>query len=138
MKFFGQAKDGGIDNLLRAYVSRPSNPHQKCTDFDPDRANAYIERSLTGASRLHYEEHLSTCAACRKNVVALVRLAEAETPASGAPAREVPRFTLLSGAKRMFGALSQPQWAMVAAAVIVAAICQRTGSKRRRPCQSCG
>ena len=122
MKFFGQAKDGGIDNLLRAYVSRPSNPHQKCTDFDPDRANAYIERSLTGASRFHYEEHLSECAACRKNVVALVRLAEAETAASGAPAREVPRFTLLSGVKQMFGALSQPQWAMVAAAVIVAAI----------------
>ena len=122
MKFFGQAKDGVIDNLLRAYVSRPSNPHQKCTDFDPDRANAYIERSLTGASRLHYEEHLSECAACRKNVVALVRLAEAETPASVAPAREVPRFTLLSGAKQMFGALSQPQWAMVAAAIIVAAI----------------
>jgi len=122
MKFFGQAKDGVIDNLLRAYVSRPSNPHQKCTDFDPDQANAYIERSLTGASRFHYEEHLSECSACRKNVVALVRLAEAETPASGAPAREVPRFTLLSGAKQMFGALSQPQWAMVAAAVIVAAI----------------
>jgi hypothetical protein len=122
MKFFGQAKDGGIDDLLRAFVSRPSNPHQKCTDFDPDRANAYIERSLTGASRFHYEEHLSECAACRKNVVALVRLAEAEILASGAPAREVPRFTLLSGAKQMFGALSQPQWAMVAAAVIVAAI----------------
>ncbi|HTF37620.1 MAG TPA: zf-HC2 domain-containing protein [Blastocatellia bacterium] len=122
MKFFGQAKDGVIDNLLRAYVSRPSNPHQKCTDFDPDQANAYIERSLTGASRFHYEEHLSECAACRKNVVALVRLAEAETPTSVAPARGVPRFTLLSGAKQMFGALSQPQWAMVAAAVIVAAI----------------
>jgi hypothetical protein len=122
MKFFGQAKDGVIDNLLRAYVSRPTNPHQMCPDFDPDRANAYIERRLTGASRFHYEEHLSECAACRKNVVALVRLAEADTPGSGAPAREVPRFTLLSGAKRMFGALSQPQWAMVAAAIIVAAI----------------
>ncbi len=122
MKFFGQAKDGVIDNLLRAYVSRPTNPRQMCPDFDPDRANAYIERSLTGASRFHYEEHLSECAACRKNVVALVRLAEAESPASGATAREMPRFTLLSGAKQMFGALSQPQWAMVAAAVIVAAI----------------
>src|SRR6266567_4532617 len=122
MKFFGQAKDGGIDNLLRAYVSRPSNPHQKCIDFDPDRANAYIERSLTGASRLHYEKHLSECAACRKNVVALVRLAEADTLSSAVPAREVPRFTLLSAVKQMFGALSQPQWAMVAAAVIVAAI----------------
>jgi hypothetical protein len=122
MKFFGQAKDGVIDNLLRAYVSRPTNPRQMCPEFDPDRANAYIERSLTGALRFHYEKHLSECAACRKNVVALVRLAEAETPASGAPAREVPRFTSLSGAKQMFGALSQPQWAMVAAAVIVAAI----------------
>jgi len=122
MKFFGQTKDGVIDNLLRAYVSRPSNPYQACPDFDPDRASGYIERTLTGASRLHYEEHLSECAACRTNVVALVRLAEADTLSSVVPAREVARSTWLSGAKQMFGALSQPQWAMAAAAVIVLAI----------------
>jgi hypothetical protein len=122
MKFFGQTKDGVIDNLLRAYVSRPGNPHQACPDFDPDRASAYIERTLTGASRLHYEVHLSECGACRKNVVALVRLAEADTVAPRSPAREVARSTWFSGAKRMFGVLSQPQWAMAAAAVIVLAI----------------
>lgn len=122
MKFLGQTKDGGIDNLLRAYVSRPSNPQQVCPDFDPDQANAYIERTLTGASRLRYEAHLSQCAACRKNVVALVRLAEADTVARLSQAREVARSTWFSGVKQMFGALSQPQWAMAAAAVIVLAI----------------
>ena len=122
MKFFGQTRDGVIDNLLRAYVSRPSNIHQKCPDFDPDQANAYIEKSLTGPSRLRYEAHLSECAACRKNVVALVRLAEADRSAFGVPAREASRSTWLSTVRQMFGALSQPQWAMAAAAVIVLAI----------------
>ena len=122
MKFFGQTRDGVIDNLLRAYVSRPSNIHQKCPDFDPDQANAYIERSLTDPSRLRYEAHLSECAACRKNVVALVRLAEADRSASAVPAREVSRSTWLTTVRQMFGAMSQPQWAMAAAAVIVLAI----------------
>ena len=122
MKFPGQTKDGVIDNLLRAYVSRPSNPHQACPDFDPDQANAYIERSLMGASRSRYEQHLSECATCRKNVVALARLAEADTTASGSPASEMPRSRWFDAASRVFGAMSQPQWAMAAAAVIVLAI----------------
>jgi len=122
MKQFGQTKDGVIDNLLRTYVSRPSNPHQVCPEFDADRANAYIERALTGASRLHYEEHLSACAACRKNVVALVRLAEADAVTTWSPAREAARSTWLSGVKQAFRTMSQPQWAMAAAAVIVLAI----------------
>ena len=120
MKHFGQTKDGVIDNLLRAYVSRPSNLHQVCPDFDPDRASAYIERALTGASRLHYEEHLSACAACRKNVVALARLAEPGTVAT--PARDAARSTWFDGVKQAFRTMSQPQWAMAAAAVIVLAI----------------
>lgn len=122
MKFLGQTRDGVIDNLLRAYVSRPSNPHQACPDFDPDRANAYIEQALTGASRLHYEKHLSECAACRKSVVALVRLAGADTVAHLSPAREVVRSTWLTRVKQALGAISQPQWAMAAAAVIVFAV----------------
>jgi len=93
-----------------------------CPDFDPDQANAYVERSLTGASRSQFEAHLSDCAACRKGVVALLRMAEADTLTAPVPARESSRSTWLSGAKRMFGALSQPQWAMAAAAVIVLAI----------------
>jgi hypothetical protein len=122
MKFFGQIKDGVIDSLLRAYVSRPTSPHQACPDFDPDRASAYIERSLPGASRLQYEGHLSECAACRKNVVALVRLAEADSVGALSPAREVARSTWFSEVKQAFRAMSQPQWAMAAAAVIVLAI----------------
>ncbi len=122
MKFPGQTKDGVIDNLLRAYVSRPSNPHQGCTDFDPDRANSYIERSLVGVSRSRYEEHLSVCAACRKNVAALMRLADADRVASGSPAREISKPTWLEGGRRIFGAMSQPRWAMAATAVIVLAV----------------
>lgn len=120
MKFPGQTKDGVIDNLLRAYVSRPSNPRQACPDFDPDQANSYIEHNLTGASRARYEQHLSECAPCRKNVVALVRLAEAEGLISGSP--ELSRSGWFDSARRVFGAMSQPQWAMAAAAVIVLAI----------------
>lgn len=122
MKLFGQTKDGAIDTLLRAYVSRPRNPHQACQEFDPDRANAYIERSLTSVSRLHYEAHLSECAACRKNVVALARLADADTLTSVVPAREATRSTWFPGVKQIFGAMSQPQWAMAATAVIVLAV----------------
>jgi Putative zinc-finger len=122
MKFSGQTRDGVIDNLLRAYVSRPSNPHQGCPDFDPDRASAYIERALTGAARLQYEKHLSDCPACRKNVVALVRLAQADDVAIQYPAPETARSTWLSRVKRAFGVMSQPKWAMAAAAVIVLAI----------------
>lgn len=119
MKFPGQTKDGAIDNLLRAYVSRPSNPHQVCPDFDPDRASAYIERRLPSTVRLQYESHLSRCAACRKSIVALMRMSEAD---SLAPARQVSQPTWRSGVRQMFGALSQPQWAMAATAVIVLAV----------------
>jgi len=122
MKFSRQTKDGAIDNLLRAYVSRPSNPNQVCPDFDADRANAYIERGLTGAVRLQYEAHLSECAGCRKSVVALLRMAEADSLSTVTFARQEPKITRLSRLKEMFGALSQPQWAMAAAAVIVFAV----------------
>jgi hypothetical protein len=122
MKSFGQTNDGAVEKLIRAYVSRPGNPHQACPEFDPDRANAYIERSLTGSSRAQYEAHLYECGACRKGVVALVRMAEADAVISVVPGREAARSTWFSGVSRMFGALSQPQWAMAAAAVIVLAI----------------
>jgi len=118
MKFRGQSKDGVLESLLRAYVSRPSNPHKACTEFDPDQANAYIERRLTGSLRSQYELHLSECTGCRRNVVALMRFAQADVPA-GIPAREVPQSTWFASIKRSFGTLSRPQWALATAAVIV-------------------
>jgi putative zinc finger protein len=120
MKPFSKTKDGVTDSLLRAYVSRPGNPSQACSEFDPDLANAYIERRLPSGSRSRYEHHLSECGACRKNVVALVRLAD--TSASVSPARDRDHATWLSGARKLFGAMSRPQWAMATAAVLVLVI----------------
>ena len=120
MKPIAKTKDGVIDNLLRAYVSRPGNPVQTCPEFDPDLANAYIEGSLPSDSRSRYEHHLSECGACRKNVVALVRLAD--TPAWVVPARDLDRATWLSGVRKVFGAMSKPQWAMATVAALVLAI----------------
>jgi len=124
MKSSAQTKDGAIDNLLRAYVSRPSNPQQVCPDFDADQANAYIESGLTGSSRTRYEQHLSQCPPCRKSVVALMRLSEADRPAAVSAVREPVGAggSWLDGVRRMLGALAQPRWAMAAAAIIVAAI----------------
>ncbi|MFY9572864.1 MAG: hypothetical protein WAV20_15795 [Blastocatellia bacterium] len=122
MKHFGKSEDRAIATLLRARVSRPSNPLQACLEFDPDLANAYIERSLPEAVRSRYEGHLSECAACRSNVVGLTRLAQSDVSSSISPAIRQPRPTLFAGAKQMLGTLSPPQWAMAAVAVIVLAI----------------
>lgn len=122
MKPFGKTEDGVMDSLLRAYVSRPTNPRQVCPDFDPDLANAYLERGLTTASRSRFEEHLSECATCRKNVVALMRFAEADRQVSVSAASGEARAPWFSGAARVFGALTRPQWAMAAVAVLVLAV----------------
>jgi hypothetical protein len=119
MKLLGKNRNGtaggAIDSLLRAYVSRPGN--RECSEFDADLANAYIERNLIPASRSRYEQHLSECAACRKNVVGLSRLVEPEArPVISARADKRP------AGKRVFGVTSWARWATAAAAVIVIAI----------------
>jgi hypothetical protein len=121
MKPSGKIKDRAIGNLLRAQISKPSNPHQSCTQFDPDLANAYVERKMTGPSRAGYEIHLSECAPCRQTVVALARLAAEERgPISASEASN--RMSWLSSVEAMVRGLSAPQWAMAAAAVVVFAI----------------
>lgn len=119
MKLLGKNRDGSregsIDSLLRAYVSRPSN--RECSEFDADLANAYIERSLTPTLRSRYEQHLSECTPCRKNVISLSRLVEPESR----PSISVRADSRLD-AKRIFGVTSWPRWAMATAAVIVLAI----------------
>jgi hypothetical protein len=122
MKFTGQtSKDGVLDNLLRAYVSRPSNRHKSCTEFDTDQANAYIERRLTGSMRSQYEQHLSGCTGCRKNVIGLMRLAETDAMAT-VPARKVSQSTWFENIQQAFGVLARPQWALAAAAIVVLGI----------------
>src|SRR2546421_12694335 len=99
----GTNKAGAIDSLLRAYVSRPTN--RVCSEFDPDLASAYVERRLPDAARSRYEQHLCECPPCRKNVIALSRLAEPELRASSARAVSGPRRT------QVFGLASWPRWA---------------------------
>lgn len=114
MKLFGKTKDGVFDDLLRAYVSRPKGVRPACSDFDPDLANAYVERGLSGILRSRYEEHLAECAPCRKSVVVLSRLAAVEASPTASGTHPEARPGLLFAVRQWLGALSAPQWGMVA------------------------
>jgi hypothetical protein len=124
MKEIRKTEDGAIDNLLRAYAARGGGP-QNCPEFDPDLANAYIEHKLQASERSRYEVHLSACGACRRAVVALARMSEADAPAYQ-PQPVIPtadaRPGWLAGIKRAFGSMSAPQWAMAAAALFILAV----------------
>jgi hypothetical protein len=123
MKMFWKTEDRAFDKLLSAGRAQQSDPLQLCREFDPDLANAYIEHSLTTTEIGRYEQHLSACAHCRRSVVALSRMAAADTIFSGA---EVKSLALAgesrTSVKGWFGTLSTPQWAMAAAAVLLIAI----------------
>src|SRR5215216_3825415 len=111
MKMFWKTEDGAIDNLLRAHAARAAGgPPPLCREFDPDLANAFIERSLTASERGRYEQHLSLCASCRKSVVALARMAASDTvfsdQAKSLPVMQVPEPRW----KTLLGAMSRPQW----------------------------
>ena len=121
MKQSGKIKDRAIGNLLRAQISKPSNPHQACKEFDPDLANAYVERKMTGPSRAGYETHLSECTPCRQTVVALARFAAAESATISAQVVS-GRASWLASLEGLVRGLSAPQWAIAAVAVIVFAI----------------
>jgi len=120
---FWKTEDRAIDKLLGAQRMRQDDPAQICREFDPDLANAYIEHSLTTTETTGYEQHLSACGHCRKNVVALARMAAADPAFSPIEAKS---FALAgearTGIKRWFGVMSAPQWAVAAAAVLVIAI----------------
>src|SRR5262249_41864617 len=72
------------DVLLRNYVKQQRQPDSICREFDPDIANAYLERVLTELETARYESHLSDCGFCRKSIVALAQLAEVEVPLADA------------------------------------------------------
>src|SRR5205085_3068850 len=68
-----------------------------------------------------YEQHLAACSPCRKSIVALTRMAQADVVAARTDTA-VGRTQGESWAQRWLGALTPPQWAMAAAAAIVLAI----------------
>ena len=129
---FPKMQDHTIDRLLRAQSGGSGKELQLCQEFDADLANAYVERSLTSAETARYEQHLAACSPCRKTIVALTRMARtdgvtAPVDAAVRQAQDVPR------ARRWFGALTAPQWAMAATAVIALAIALPLALSHRSP-----
>src|SRR6185369_17907678 len=121
MKMFPKTQDHTIDRLLRAQGGKSGKDSPHCREFDADLANAYVERSLTASETARYEQHLAACSPCRKSIIALTRLAQADQVAvrTDTAVGQAPGESRL---KRWLGALTPPQWAMAATAAIVLAI----------------
>lgn len=62
-----------FDALLKAHVKQQANV-VVCAQFDPDSATAYLEQAMSQAALATFEEHLSTCAVCRRHLLELSRL----------------------------------------------------------------
>ncbi len=141
MEKSGKIEDGVMDNLLQGFIKRQMQPDSTCEAFDPDLASAYLERVMTEREQSHYESHLSECAPCRKNVIALARLVEAEVTevsvaavAAGVPASlneataEANHFASeekahwLGKLKGWFGLLATPRFALAATAALALAV----------------
>jgi hypothetical protein len=121
MKMFPKMQDDTIDRLLRAQGGAAAKGLPPCREFDADLASAYVERSLKESERASYESHLAACSPCRKTIIALTRMAASDPVAAPAIAAAV-QARGASGIRQWLGALTVPQWAMAAAAVMVLAI----------------
>jgi hypothetical protein len=125
MKTFWKTENRQIDNLLRARRGEESAAEALCREFDPDLANAYIERCLLPAEQARYERHISLCSSCRKSTVALARMAQAEAGSSVAISGAVSGNSgagLLAPLKGFFIGLARPQVALAVVAVIALAV----------------
>lgn len=120
---FSKTEDGEIDNLLRAHAGARSQKVPTCCEFDPDLANAFVERRLNSVERARYERHLADCSPCRKNTVLLARMADAEAApvaAGFAAATAAPAATgVRTGLSALLAGLFTPRVAIGAAAAIV-------------------
>jgi hypothetical protein len=120
MKMFPKTQDHTIDRLLRAQGGGSGKASPLCREFDADLANAYVERSLKASETASFEQHLAACSPCRKSIVALTRMAQADV--GTARTDTAVGQTQESWVQRWLGALTTPRWAMAAAAAIVLAI----------------
>lgn len=62
--------------MLRRRLKRGGAPVAACAGFDFDTASAYLEDALVRPERDGYESHLAGCAACRRHLIELSRLAQ--------------------------------------------------------------
>ncbi|MFL6216485.1 MAG: hypothetical protein ACJ74J_21560 [Blastocatellia bacterium] len=118
---FPKTQDDTIDRLLRAQGSAAGKELPLCREFDADLANAYVERSLKESEQASYENHLAACSPCRKTIVALTRMAQADQVRAHGVA-VVGQARGASPIRQWLGALTVPQWAMAAAALVVLAV----------------
>lgn len=143
MEKSGKIEDGVMDHLLQGFVKRQMKPDLNCESFDPDLASAYLERVMTEREQTRYESHLSDCTLCRKSVIALARLVEAEVAevkvaavAAAAPASlnqstvdgntvkpvSETQANWLARLKAWLGVWATPRFALAAAAALVLAV----------------
>src|SRR5262249_47484310 len=65
-----------FETMLRRRLRSGAAPVAVCAGFDFDAASAYLESALGGSHRASYESHLAGCAACRRHLIELSRLAQ--------------------------------------------------------------
>jgi hypothetical protein len=64
-----------FEAMLQRRLRSGAAPVAACAGFDLDAASAYLEDALGGSHRAGYESHLAGCAACRRHLIELSRLA---------------------------------------------------------------
>lgn len=69
----GNKLEPEFDALLKTQVQGAASV-AACNQFDPDTTSAYLEQALSKRALTTYEEHLVTCAACRRHLIELSRL----------------------------------------------------------------
>lgn len=132
-----KTEDQMTEALLRNYVKQQRQPDSLCPEFDPDTANAYLERVLTETENSRFEVHLSACSFCRKSIFTLAQLAEVEVSlaatSKAAAATAVPaaseqtkadpgEVSLPNRLKNWFGGFATPRFAFAAIAALVLAV----------------
>jgi hypothetical protein len=75
-----------FEATLRRYLKSGGAPVVACAGFDFDTASAYLEGALVKKDRASYESHLADCAACRRHLIELSRLAQAVSQTGKTPA----------------------------------------------------
>jgi hypothetical protein len=130
LRSLGRGEDQLIRRLLRAYMQQHSRAvptesyTRRCSEFDPDLANAYIERVLTASECVRYEQHMADCDFCRKATAKLAQMASLESQPALKLARTRWAVCQTYQVSRLpqaliTGLLSEPQW-LVAIIVAVA------------------
>ncbi|MBS1807216.1 MAG: hypothetical protein JST84_03375 [Acidobacteria bacterium] len=121
--------DPNFDALLKSHVKKQGAINLViCDQFDPDTANAYLERAMTKNALASFESHLSDCPTCRRQVIELSRMMPV-SPAIPAPISAEKAASLMERVRDWFtgwsiGALAG-FGAVVATVLLIATIAYR-------------